>query len=260
MRIALAGKGGSGKTTISATLARLTARLGHPVVAVDADSNPNLATALGIEEMEADDMGDLPYALVSRRPDGPRLTAPLDDVLDLHTRTALDGVRLATMGAPGHAGAGCLCSAHATVSALLADLADRPETVTVIDLEGTPEHLSRGTARHADLLLLVAEPYFRSLETIRRLAKLAAELPIPEVLVVANKVRSPGDAAAINDFAQGEGLEVVGEVPWSTDVLDADAARTPLLDTVPDGDVVRSIAALAAALDRTPSPTPQGAT
>ncbi len=255
MRIALAGKGGSGKTTISATLARLTARLGHPVVAVDADSNPNLATALGIEEMEADDMGDLPYALVSRRPDGPRLTAPLDDVLDLHTRTALDGVRLATMGAPGHAGAGCLCSAHATVSALLADLADRPETVTVIDLEGTPEHLSRGTARHADLLLLVAEPYFRSLETVRRLAGLAEELDIARIAVVANKLRREGDGDAIDELSTRLGLPVVGGVPWSTDVMDADAMHQPLLDAAPSSEVVAAIAALTdTVLSEVPTP------
>jgi CO dehydrogenase maturation factor len=188
----------------------------------------------------------LPYTLVSRRPDGPRLTVPVDEVLERHGCPGPDGIRLAVMGAPDHADTGCLCSAHAAVSALLADLGTRSEVLTVVDLEGTPEHLSRGTARHADLLLLVAEPYFRSLETVRRLAGLAAELPIAEVAVVANKVRSSDDAAAISAFASAEGLAVLGEVPWSTDVLDADAARMPLLDAVPDGDVVQAIEALAA--------------
>ncbi len=259
MRLALAGKGGAGKTTLSATLARLRAREGEQVVAIDADSNPNLSTAMGLGASTAP--LSLPWELVSRRPGGPRLTVPVDEVLEKHGRPGPDGIRLAVMGAPDHADAGCLCSAHAAVSALLADLGERPDILTVVDLEGSPEHLSRGTAKHADLLLLVAEPYFRSLETVRRLAALAAQLPIPEVAVIANKVRSPGDATAIRDFARGEGLEVVGEIPWSTDVLDADAARTPLLDAVPDGDVVRAVAELAAAVHRSPStPTPQGAT
>lgn len=242
MRIALAGKGGSGKTTISATFARLASRRGHDVIAIDADSNPNLATALGLDEGAP--AADLPHELVSRRPDGPRLTSPLEEVLATHSRTGPDGVRLATMGAPGHAGAGCLCSAHATVSALLADLGERPSTVTVIDLEGTPEHLSRGTARHADLLLLVAEPYFRSLETVRRLAGLADELDIPQMAVVANKLRREGDAEAIAELAAKLDLPVLGGVPWSLDVLDADALHQPLLDASPSGDVVAAVEAL----------------
>ncbi|MDQ3293347.1 MAG: AAA family ATPase, partial [Actinomycetota bacterium] len=252
MRLALAGKGGSGKTTLSATLARLQARAGLAVVVIDADSNPNVSVAMGLEAVVGP--MSLPYELVSRRPTGPRLTVPVDEVLSRHGATGPDGIRLAVMGAPDHADAGCLCSAHAAVSALLADLGERPDVLTVVDLEGSPEHLSRGTARHADLLLLVAEPYFRSLETVRRLSALARQLPIPQVAVVANKVRSTTDAAAIRDFARGEGLEVLGEIPWSTDVLDADAARTPLLDAVPDSGVVQAIRALALALDRVGEP------
>ncbi|CAN5496687.1 carbon monoxide dehydrogenase accessory protein CooC [soil metagenome] len=245
MRVAIAGKGGAGKTTISSTLARLHARLGIPVVAIDADSNPNLAWALGIDPLLAAGATSLPSALVSRRPDGPRLTAPLEDVLAEHTIPAPDGVRLATMGMPDHADTGCLCAAHATVSAVLADLGDRPEVTTIIDLEASPEHLSRGTARHADVLVLVAEPYYRSLETVGRLAALAAELPIPRVAVVANKLRSQGDADAVGEYCDRRELELLAEVPWSTEALDADAARTPLLDAYPDAPVIDAIAGLA---------------
>ncbi|MEO7555531.1 MAG: ArsA-related P-loop ATPase [Acidimicrobiales bacterium] len=242
MRVAIAGKGGSGKTTISATLARLAARRGHGVVAIDADSNPNLASALGFAE--GGPTIDLPHDAVSRRPDGPRLTLPLEHVLDAHSRPGPDGVRLATMGEPSHAGAGCLCSAHAVVSALLADLGERPSMLTVIDLEGTPEHLSRGTARHADLLLLVAEPYFRSLEAVRRLATLAAELDVPRIAVVANKLRRDGDAEAIAELSARLDLSVIGGVPFSLEVLDADAVHQPLLDVAPSSDVVVAIGAL----------------
>lgn len=251
----MAGKGGAGKTTISATLARIAARRGMAVVAIDADSNPNLATALGADPAAPAPAMALPSSLVSRRLGGPALTVSLSHLLDQHGAFGLDGVRLVMMGAPGHAGEGCLCSAHATVSALLADLADQPETLAVVDFEASPEHLSRGTARYADTLLLIAEPYYRSLEATRRIATLAAELPIPRVAVVANKIRSAADAEAVGQFCDRHGLERIAEVPWSDEVVDADRATIPLLDAAPDGQVVAAISELASqVMYRSPAP------
>lgn len=247
MRVAVAGKGGAGKTTISATLARLAARTG-PSVAIDADSNPNLAIALGIDQ-DAMRSTFLPASLVNRRIDVDRaLSSSLDEVLAGHASSGPDGVRLLVMGAPDHAEQGCLCSAHATVSALLADLASLPDATIVVDLEASPEHLSRGTARYVDTLLLVAEPYYRALEAVRRLADLAAELPIPRVAVVVNKVRSPADSEAIAAFCARHELDLTAEVPWSDDVVDADRSRIPLLDAAPDGAAVSAIRRLATLL------------
>lgn len=248
MRIALAGKGGAGKTTIAATLARLLVAQ-MPVVAVDADSNPNLATALGIRNGGQSQADGLPHRLVSRRQGGPALTEPLDAVLADHAVATADGVRLVLMGSPAHAGEGCLCSAHATISALLADLGDHPEVAAVIDMEASPEHLSRGTARNVDSLLLITEPYYRSLEAARRLADLARELPIAGIGVVANKVRTPDDLAAISEFCHRHDLSLVAAVPRSEAVVDADVARIPLLDQARAGrggeDVVTAVDALA---------------
>ncbi len=238
MRIALAGKGGAGKTTISATLARARARAGAQVVAIDADSNPNLAAALGLRSGAS---GPVPVSLVSRRLSGAALTAPIEEVLAAHAVPGPDGVRLVGMGAPAHADEGCLCSAHATVSAVLADLGAGEGTVTIIDMEASPEHLSRGTVRHADVLLLVTEPYFRSLETVRRLAALAAELPIARVAVVANKVRSEDEADAVLEFCARHELPCWAVVPWSEEVVAADLAARPLLDAAPGGPAVAAI-------------------
>ena len=243
MRLAIAGKGGAGKTTICATAARLLARSGRQVVAIDADSNPNLHAALGMGAGVAEATG-LPVSLVSRRPTGPALTSPVDDVLAEHALAAPDGVRVVRMGAPAHAEEGCLCGAHAVVSALLADLGARPELITLIDLEASPEHLSRGTARHADVLLLVAEPYYRSLEAVGRQASLASGTAIGRTAVVANKCRSADDAAAIEQFCGGHGLELAGTVPWSEAVLDADAAGVGLLDFAPSDPAIAAIGRL----------------
>ncbi|MDQ3353501.1 MAG: AAA family ATPase [Actinomycetota bacterium] len=246
MRVALAGKGGAGKTTISATLCRLLARSGSPVVAIDGDSNPNLALALGIDRQRSAGAPFLPVSLVSRRlVGGPSLIEPVADVLERHGLAGPDGVRLVLMGEPGHSSEGCLCSAHATVSALMGDLGEEPDTITLIDMEASPEHMSRGTTRNADLLVLVTEPYYRSLEAVRRIARLADELPIPRVGVVANKVRDTTGAKAVAEFCERHGLEHLGEVPWSDEVVQADLAGTPLLDAVPDGPAVAAISRLA---------------
>jgi len=91
----------------------------------------------------------------------------------------------------------------------------------------------------------VVEPYYRSFETAKRMAALAAELPIPRVGVVANKLRSPDDALAIAEYCERHGLVLEGELPWSTQVLDADKAEIPLIDFDPSSPVIASVAKLA---------------
>ena len=250
MKLAVAGKGGAGKTTFCATAARLVARSGRRVIAIDGDTNPNLHAAMGVAGRDATEQPlSLPVSLVSRRFDGAALTVDIDVVLDEYALVAPDGVFILRMGIPEHPDEGCMCSAHATVSAVLADLDAHPDTMTILDLEASPEHLSRGTARHADVLLLVAEPYFRSLEAVRLQARLAAETTIGRIAVVANKCRSESDVMAIEEFCERHGIELLGVVPWSDAVLDADAATTPLLDHDEDGPVVTAIAAIVDRLD-----------
>lgn len=244
LRIAVAGKGGAGKTTLSATLSRLVARQGRSVLVIDADSNPNVAVALGISQVAAAAINPLPMGLVSRRLDGAALNDPVSTIVERFGARGPDGVAVVHMAMPAHADEGCLCSAHATVSAILADTVNQGESVTLVDFEASPEHFSRGTTRHVDTLLLVAEPYYRSLETARRMGELAAELPIRQVAVVANKLRSPDDLAAMEEFFANHNMIVQGRVPWSDAVLDADKAGTPLIDFDPDGPVVAAVADL----------------
>lgn len=242
MRVAIAGKGGAGKTTFSATIARLLARGGSSVIAIDADTNPNLAAAMGFDLGAVDEVPILPTNIVSRRLDGSAaLRVPLDDVLDAHAVRGPDGVRLVRMGMPDHAQEGCLCSAHAAGAALLADLGRRPATWTIMDLEASPEHLSRGTARHADVLILVAEPYFRSLEAVRLQARLAAELPNVTIGAIANKLRTADDGLAVAEFVDSLGIPLWGRIPWSDDVTEADRVRASLLDNAPNSPVVSGI-------------------
>ena len=106
MKLVVAGKGGSGKTSISGTMARLLARDGHRVLAIDGDSNPNLALTLGIPAERMDDLPTLPRDLLRRTEQGAELTQTLDAICDSHSLTGADDVTLLVMAHPQHAGTG----------------------------------------------------------------------------------------------------------------------------------------------------------
>ena len=112
------------------------------------------------------------------------------------------------------AGTGCYCGMHATVRELIESATDDDADMTVLDTEASPEHLTRGTAKYADLMLTVVEPYFKSLETGRRMAELAEGLGLERILLVANKVRDERELEAVGEVAEGNGLEIAGVVPF----------------------------------------------
>ncbi|HEU5315571.1 MAG TPA: hypothetical protein VFX49_05635 [Chloroflexota bacterium] len=123
--------------------------------------------------------------------------------------------------------------------------------VTVVDMEASIEHLSRGTLRHVEGLLIVTEPYFRALETAGRTVRYARELGIPDIYAVANKVRSPEDERAIREYCAGQDLPVLGVVPFDEAVTEADRAGEAVLDAAPDCAAVAAVARLAAELKGT---------
>jgi CO dehydrogenase maturation factor len=116
---------------------------------------------------------------------------------------------------------------------------------TVVDLEAGLEHLSRGTARRVETLLVVGEPYFKSLETVGRSFQLARELGIADVRMVANKVRTPRDEETMRAYAERHGLPVAGVVPYDDAVVQADETGVALIDLRPDAPSVAAIQRLA---------------
>jgi CO dehydrogenase maturation factor len=134
---------------------------------------------------------------------------------------------------------------HATVRSVIEAASDRTEDVCILDTEASPEHLSRGTARYADAMLCVVEPYFKSLETGRRMAALAKDLGLEHVALVANKVRDEQELAAVRQFADQHGLEIAGVIPFDEQLPAAERAESAPLDFAPRAEAVAAIAKLA---------------
>ena len=120
----------------------------------------------------------------------------------------------------------------------------RPSDIAILDMEASLEHLTRGTVRNVDVLLVVTEPYYRALETTGRMVPLARELGLQRIWVVANKVRSARDEAAIREFCLRRDFEIIGLVPFDDDVTEADHRNRALLDHAPTAPAVVAISEL----------------
>ena len=133
---------------------------------------------------------------------------------------------------------------HATVRSVIEAAAGRPEEVCILDTEASPEHLSRGTARYADGMLIVVEPYFKSLETGRRMAALGRDLGLERVALIANKIRDDAEREAVREFADANELEVAAVIPFDEQLPEAERAAAAPLDFAPDAPAVQAIGQL----------------
>jgi CO dehydrogenase maturation factor len=248
MKIAVSGKGGSGKTTVSGTLARAFAADEYDVLAIDDDENPNLALTVGVPREQS--VPPVPNDLLKRveLPSGEtelELRESPQEIIDNHGTEAPDGIKLLKMGEVDHAGSGCMCRAHSTAREVLSGVVETRDEVTVMDMVAGVEHLGRGTTKDVDVLLVVVEPYYKSLETGRRTRDLAAELGIPDVKVVANKVRDESDRAAIEEFCANNDLGITAVVPYDDAVRYADQDGTAPYDYDPTAPAVEAVTDLA---------------
>ena len=122
---------------------------------------------------------------------------------------------------------------------------ETPGEICLLDTEASPEHLSRGTARYADTLLVVVEPYFKSLETGRRMSALGRDLGVERVALVANKIQNHEELAAVGEFADQHALSIAGTVPFDEQLPAAERASAAPIDFAPDSQAIAAIAAIA---------------
>ncbi|MEM2123495.1 MAG: AAA family ATPase [Candidatus Bathyarchaeia archaeon] len=253
MKVAVSGKGGVGKTLISATLARLLARKGFKVLTIDADPSMNLGSALGVDPellrhvipISQDD--ELIEERTGRTGDVFRLNPYVADVVDERSVEGPEGVRLLVMGTVSRAEGGCLCPANALVRALTRHILLRRDMFLIMDMEAGVEHLGRGTAKGFDAILDVVEPSVRALDTALRIEELALEMNVGGVKFVANKVSRPEDLEFIKGRL-GADKPLFGWIPLDPMVIRADMEGKALLDYAPNCPALRNIEGLASKL------------
>ena len=244
MKLAIAGKGGAGKTTIAGTLALQLARDGYEVLARDNDLNPNLSLTVGIP---AERLSDLPTMSpdVVRSVDGRfELAKTLDEIREAHAMTAPDGVTVLVAAEPRRADTGCLGHMHMAMRGIVREAPDAPGHICILDTEASTEHLKVGTAKHVDVLYAVVEPYFKSLESGRRILALARDLGIPRLALLANKVRD-GELEVVQRFAREHELELVAAIPFDECFARAERAAAAPVDFAPHAPAVVAIGDLA---------------
>jgi CO dehydrogenase maturation factor len=240
LHLAVAGKGGAGKSVVAGTLARLLARSGRPVLALDSDTLPGLALSLGATVPE-----EPPLLAAAERDERGRWRlrkgiGPVRAIRRFAT-PAPDGVRLLQAGKHGPEGLGPVMGAVNAFYAVIHRLRDadalRPWAI-VGDLPAGPRQIAFDWAPYADRLLVVAEPTSQSVLTARRIVRIAAARRPIEALLVVNKVRDDHDAARV---AREVGLPAVAAIPAHEDVRAAERAGVALLDHAPEGAPVAAI-------------------
>jgi len=235
MKLAVAGKGGVGKTTLVALLAREFVARGYRVIAVDADPDANLAMTLGVNqpvvtlaeerELIKERVGEEGFV---------KLNPTVDDIPDRYS-VEQDGIRLLVLGGVRQGGGGCACPANTLLQSLLRHLFLRHGEVVLVDMEAGIEHLGRATVQGVDALLVVVEADRRTLETAGRIVRLAHEIGLSRVMAVGNKIRASEEEKTFRDGLP-EGLSLLGVVPYLEELRSAG-----LIGSLPQGPPPQAI-------------------
>lgn len=246
MKIAISGKGGTGKTTLAALLARTLADSGHPVIAVDADPDANLASALGCPPDQLPDPMSQMKALIQERTESKsgygqyfKINPDVRDLPEKYCRL-VNGVRLLVLGGVASGGSGCICPESALLKALVTHLLLRPGEVVILDMEAGIEHLGRATAEAVTMMIIVVEPGQRSTQTAQTIRKLANEIHIPRLGVVVNRVTPGMDLSLVTRHL--DGLPLLGTLSTDPAIAQADLeGRSPYTGQDPQTTEVRKI-------------------
>lgn len=228
MKLAISGKGGVGKSTVAGMLARLWAAEGRRVLAIDADPDANLASAIGIPPElrqrirtiagERQLIEERTGAKVRQFGQMFKLNPEVADIAEKYA-VRWSGVDLLVLGGVERAAGGCACPESVLLKSLVQHVVLRRDEVVILDMEAGIEHLGRGTAMGVDLMLAVVEPGRRSVDTAHRVRQMAADLGIHRFAMVLNKAAAAGDAAwAADEF----GEQSLAAIPYDPRFSEAD--------------------------------------
>ena len=255
MKLAITGKGGVGKTTLTSLLAYIYTEQGLSVLAIDADPSPCLGPAMGfppdllkdlapIAEME-----ELIYERTGAQPGTFggyfKLNPRVDDIPDQFAVTHR-GIKMLELGAVEKGGSGCICQESVLLKQLVSHILLRRNEVVLLDMYAGVEHLGRATADSVDAMVVVVEPGGRSVATAAQIKSLAADVGVTRLFLAGNKVRTPEDRAYIE--AHSPGLPVLGHLPYTPLAQEADRNGVAAYDAAPE--MVEAARAIAAALEK----------
>jgi CO dehydrogenase maturation factor len=236
-KIAVTGKGGVGKSTITAALALLAATQGRKVLAIDADPDANLASALGVPLASQKDIVTIAAhkRLIEERTGAKvqqygqmfKLNPEVADIADTYAYQHR-GVALLVLGAVQGGGTGCACPENVLLRALVQDAVLGRDEVLFMDMEPGIEHLGRATARGVSTLVIVVEPGQRSIESYKRILGMSRDIGLEGIVAIGNKIRSKMDEDLIITSVGKE--NVIGLIPWSERFLANDREGRAAID------------------------------
>lgn len=236
MKIAVAGKGGVGKTLVAGGIAIYLAQAEHTTIAIDADPAPNLALSLGISFQEANEItpvsenAELIQAKTATTYPGVySLNFTVNDIVSKFSVPTPAGVNLLVMGTVKSMNSGCSCAANSVIRALIRHLIVERDEAVVLDMEAGLEHLGRGTAEGVDCMLVVSDANAKSLDTAGKIAAMAKNSGIPHTMLIGNRIQTGSQKNTVKDFAASHSLQVAGNIPFDPAVAEAGISGDSLL-------------------------------
>lgn len=245
IKIAIGGKGGVGKTTVCSVLAQLFVQDGFDVLAIDADSNTNLASAFGIAAGQSPEpLVKMKQLIAERTGTGKdavgayfRLNPKVSDLPEKYW-LEVNGLKLLALGAITQAGAGCACPEGAFLKALLTHTMLQRQEMVLVDLAAGVEFMGRASVQGIDAVVVVVEPGGRSIETAINIARMARELGIKHVAAITNKITSTAQIEAIRHKLTD--ITILANIKYSSAVQEADMMDTPVIKA--DAELVEQLA------------------